>query len=120
MTLPELLARVEAATGPDPQLDGALDVALNGGDGEMYPARVTSSLDAAVALVERVLPGWRIQLFEDDDGWLCRVKKTSPYGLVAGDDLPRHKTAALALVAITLRALIAQAEPPETERREKG
>ena len=34
----------------------------------------TASLDAAVALVERVLPEWKKQLFENWDGlWIARV-----------------------------------------------
>ncbi len=60
----ELLRRVEAATGPDRKLDRAL-AALFGADvtqvGTNTIHRIgayTASIDAALALVERMLPGW--------------------------------------------------------------
>ena len=75
----KLLARVEAATGPDREIDGALAL-MEGwtfqkmkGDREPYWRKpgateywnrstlinYTASIDAALALVERMLPGWR-------------------------------------------------------------
>lgn len=66
----------------------------------------TSSLDAALGLVERVLPGWRVQLFEDDDGWLARLKRGNPYGLVALDELPRLPTAPLAVLIALISAIL--------------
>jgi hypothetical protein len=82
--LRELLARVESAAGPDRELDYAIhDIQMGGWlqehgyerskDGDGYvtdtppvegtsrccgPEEFTSSIDAAVALCERVLPGW--------------------------------------------------------------
>ena len=36
--------------------------------------RITSSVDAAIALAERVLPGWKRQLLEDFNGkWIARI-----------------------------------------------
>ncbi len=36
--------------------------------------RYTASVDAAIALAERVLPGWKRQLFEDFNGkWIARI-----------------------------------------------
>lgn len=137
-----LIERVEKATGPDREIDLAIDLALfpaseiaklmqfrrgldnnegmswdihhsgsvvfqkidhhgacyyNGG----YPlAKYTSSLDAAVALAERVLPGahWEIH---GDCSAMMRI------GPAAADDICVWKAAtpALALVAATLRAL---------------
>jgi len=79
--LRELLARVESATGGDCKLEDDIAISLLGwryhnfsdDHGEwrdehdkyaMCPDAYTSSIDAAVALCERVLPGW---------GWsVCR------------------------------------------------
>lgn len=75
--LRELKAKVNAATGPDRELDAQLSVhfglmsaehaeywlewiaGLGGScDAPVPPSPLTASMDAAVALVERVLPGW--------------------------------------------------------------
>jgi len=80
-----LLSRLQGLTAPDREVDAEIDTTLFGGETvwkqangtmEMYPASrraskthiggfanehvppVTASLDAAVALCERVLPGW--------------------------------------------------------------
>lgn len=85
----ELLSRIEQASGPDREIDAYIDVLLFGGETvwkqanytmEMYPASrrasknhiggfanehvplYTASLDATVALVERMLPGCEICL----------------------------------------------------------
>lgn len=87
--LEALLGRVEKLTGPDRKVDADLTAMLLNANivwhtdritGERYPEalmqsditadgllnppvhRYTASLDAAVALVERCLPGWRIDL----------------------------------------------------------
>jgi hypothetical protein len=59
--LSELLAKVQAASGPDRELDIANTKALVHGKFYQTPETAgpyTSSIDAALALVERVLPGW--------------------------------------------------------------
>lgn len=82
--LADLQARVEAATGPDRELDGAIEVAIRWLEagrvglkpehrapwksdkfGSVFDVSVsyaaqpfTRSIDAAIALVGRVLPGW--------------------------------------------------------------
>ena len=39
-----------------------------------YFPRYTASVDAVIALAERVLPGWKRQLFEDFNGkWIARI-----------------------------------------------
>lgn len=58
-----LIEQVKAATGPDDKLDYAVDEWLwrSGGKhhGEMDTLPpFTASIDAALALVERLLPGW--------------------------------------------------------------
>lgn len=84
--LTTLIAKLEAATGPDRELDVAISCAIDGrvlekrGNdrkewlylsgtdncrqdpgvfGQFLSPRFTASIDAAVALAERVLPGWR-------------------------------------------------------------
>ena len=66
MSLSDLTARVEAATGGDCELDAAIAQQfgeLHGkhghADEEVEIAKgYTSSLDATIGLVERLLPGW--------------------------------------------------------------
>jgi hypothetical protein len=52
----KLLKRVKAATGPDRELDDAICFAL----GWLGAPNLTESLEATIALVEEVLPGWVI------------------------------------------------------------
>jgi hypothetical protein len=133
--LADLLRRVEAAAGPDRELDEAIAFALcdehefvqlKGAPRGVGPTlyrfgshaphsalRVTASLDAALALVERVLPGA-----------ICGVDGIGPACLPEARVVPEHsgeevltqyeargRTPALALLAALLRALIAQQEP---------
>lgn len=85
MTYPDLIDRLEKAEGGDQDLSLAVNLALEGGEAVTYTANyimeprwairrqsanhvggfakepnypVTESLDAALALAERVLPGW--------------------------------------------------------------
>ena len=57
-----LLARVEAASGPDREINREIEHVVCGaprprpGFQMAYPSRYTESLDAAVALVERIKP----------------------------------------------------------------
>ena len=124
--LTELLSRVETATGSDVRLDGDIAVALGvfrpvqarhervfgnswhvkltGSVMFMAPA-YTASLDAALALVERVLPG---------AGWLCGVAQDhymaeifrTRYvsGVIPRMGYAEAPTPALALLAALLRA----------------
>jgi hypothetical protein len=59
MTKVDLLARLEALTGPDRQVDADIHthLMLPGAMIAQFP-RYTGSLEAAVALVEQMLPGW--------------------------------------------------------------
>lgn len=81
-----------------------------GNEGKFPVAALTTSLDAAVALCERVLPGWDWQIER-------LVSFDGPYALVELGDRPQVEAAtpALALVAATLRALAAR-QPEETGR----
>ena len=55
--LSDLLLRVEGATGPNFALEEEIDRVV-GKSGLVVPPAYTGSLDAALALVIRVLPGW--------------------------------------------------------------
>ncbi|MEB3419921.1 hypothetical protein ACFSDD_11115 [Salipiger marinus] len=103
-----LLAKVEAG-----ELDFRDDIALN----DNWPAKLCldktwqayqGSLDAAKALHEALLPGWRITAIQHASGrWRVAIS----------DPIPPHKETwalsedpALALLSCDLRALIAQEE----------
>lgn len=73
--LREIIERLEKLTGPDREVDAAILKHLgfhswagrmSYRDGPMWldfaSSEITASLDAAVALVEKMLPGWRICL----------------------------------------------------------
>ena len=120
-SLTDLLARVEAAQGPDRELDCAIFCATAASPFQSYypdcvlasqggfAARLeiddiekfTASLDAAVALMERVLPGW---------SWTLRSNSTAVLWSPQSDAhdremVARCATPALALLAAILRAL---------------
>lgn len=135
-----LIGRVKAANGPDRELDRAIGLAVGGwwatvdehgdaimcdGDrypdhpGSMYPA-LTESVDAALALVERLLPGWRVSIFgnhltgaKGGKGWrvgLQSPQKAKPDSLgfrwpKINADCLYAPTAPLAILAALLSAL---------------
>lgn len=124
--LRDLLVRVEAATGPDLELDGRIWCLRSGltfyrwdGAGVVWKcadgtirhsgseriSRYTASIDAAVALIERVLPHSLISLSNDHtEGWTAKVRLS--YG-------KRMATPALALLSALMKALIAREEQNE-------
>jgi hypothetical protein len=122
--LTELLERVKTATGSDRMLDLAIAQALNQpwqytGEPpqEIFCARFTSSLDAALALVERVFPAahWATGTVPDA-GWQD-AKPGEFYASTGAKWTERHygtgKTPALALLAALLSALAAQGDVGE-------
>lgn len=121
-----LLERVEKATGPDRDLDLDLAVALvpdvvclrhnrYTGDNETFTRwEYTASIDAALALVERVLPGFqeiRLQ-FSLPLGIYCTatIYKDTLTKEAGETFIAPNKSAPLAILAALLRALIAQAD----------
>jgi hypothetical protein len=115
--LTELLERVERASGEDNDLDALIGIHLAGfkptvrlghellGNERVVPAncpRYTASLDAALALVDRVLPGWcksAVDLRpEPCEGY---VWERGHVGNIQG----KAPTPALAVLAAMLRAL---------------
>ncbi|HET6518667.1 MAG TPA: hypothetical protein VFG47_02470 [Geminicoccaceae bacterium] len=95
--LSDLLQRVRAATGHDPDLDAAI-AGLEHRAAEV-PA-YTASVDACLALVHRALPGWGWHVGYDARGVI-------PYAAVS-KGRARHEAGAptvpLALLAAILRA----------------
>lgn len=114
--LTDLLARLEAAEGADRELDYRIFTAtapmeqFSPWDPKDRLNHFTASLDASLALVERVLPGWVRGVDENWDEanalyWtanLCRM--TGPAFAVEA----YAKTSALALLCAFVRALIAK------------
>lgn len=111
-----LLARLEAATGGSRLLDFKLDrwalaitsektgITAYGGEAEPY----TCSLDAAVALCERVKPGGWWMVEQDQEGAQARVgefQKSTAY-----DHYGTAPTPALALCIAVCRAKLAEAD----------
>lgn len=133
--LSALLARAESAKGPDRELDGEVWCAARGykfmnhtsqGEGFIYwhgtrqfrgeAERLTASLDATLALCERVLPGW-----DNDVMGIAQSLRGGPraYAGVWRDGLRGETeikadapTRSLALLAAMLKALLAQAGAP--------
>jgi hypothetical protein len=133
--LQALLARIEAAEGADREIDLAIGLALAGwevakhdlGHGDedyldtghmLYPwpasagqdyDAFTASLDAALALVERVLPGWTMacDATVPEMGIDWELFEPIPDGARFTGTHAKH---ALALLSALLRALIALSE----------
>lgn len=109
----DLIKRVESARGPDAELDTAIVVAL-GLENECpfwlhsryrtTPMRITGSLDDAVSLCERVLPGhfWGINsnkgIIGESIAWVAEIYTSEP-----AIEAKAHSPA-LALVLAILRA----------------
>lgn len=111
-TLRDLEKRLEEATGPDRALGFKLSIALQApkydGTAEQWfgnKSDPTRSIDAAIDLVERVLP---------DAEWFIEGPKPSVvtlHGVDVDEDLHVAASPALALCLALIRALIARGEP---------
>lgn len=112
--LRELLARVESATGPDRKLEYGIarmfiDHWKEYDEDEFYDnathcPRLTSSIDAAVQLCERVLPGWIWDVTSTGTSWVMTPGDSDEHFAASA------ATPAIALCAAILRAKIAQLE----------
>jgi hypothetical protein len=126
MSLTELIERVEKLEGPDSGVDLALAVGIGGFAWErrgpdrrewLYPTgrdwfhrldhapRYTASLDAALGLVERVLPGlymWRVEFDDEPTPYPCEARVFAEGHIEGGASA---KTPALTLILAMLRAL---------------
>lgn len=124
--LPSLLTRVQAATGPDRELDEAIgkwlwakgynpwDCFNYNKDRDVHGKPFTSSIDAALALVEKLLPGWRyamasVVLGKDEHDHVPWCGLAGPYSSCTFNDHEgRATTPPLAILAALLSALIAK------------
>ncbi len=144
--LTELLGRVEAATGPDRELDAAIasmiryhpygpfhwldkspeavyapthagwmGFTLPGEDGPRdawASPEYTASVDAAIALVERVLPGQHLTMGQNvhHHYWLCTFNYLNDDGEPASNAQGMHKSSLpLAILSALLSALTTEA-----------
>lgn len=101
--LAALIARVEAATGPNFDLECHIGSAVEPERMAWcgYPPNYTHSLDAALSLVERVLPGCEVRIDRKEDA-TGRASAHRDGGSIASASAP---TPALALVLATLKAI---------------
>lgn len=109
--LNELLERVSSATGPDRELDRdicielAIDMATDDGAvGWKSPPHFTASTDAALALVERVLPAGWPDVLREAISELSRRHSWNITFPVAG----QREELSLAILAALLSALISK------------
>jgi hypothetical protein len=106
--LTSLLSRVEGCTGADPDVDHLLHDLWPDGDGA---PNYSASLDAALALVERVRPGWDVVIGTSDYPSGQPWARIYPQGhMHKGSGDVEAKTPALALLAALLKSLIGEGE----------
>lgn len=106
--LSSLIARLEKAEGPSVELDYLLSEEFRGT--RLGAPDYTASIDDAVSLAERVLPGWFFEhigndaIGEDSDmAWLGWTVELSP-GMALGAQ-GQAKSLPVAICLATLRAL---------------
>lgn len=105
MTLRDLLERVERATGPDRELDRAIWKACGIDYRQSVTQPITESVDAALALIGRVLPEWWWTVGQSAPTGFASATVARKGGTVRSVSAP---TPALALCAALLAALIEQ------------
>jgi hypothetical protein len=137
----DIIERLEKATEPDPRLNGLIAMAVGsmpmeamfmetdawgersdtwylggfGGYTFLIPDECTASIDAAIALVERMLPDWDLQLFkrQSKGGWMARLKgprcQLFCTKIVDGEE-QRVGTAPIAILLALFRALDVERE----------
>lgn len=136
--LDELIEKLEKAEGPNYRLEidifklfnpeyaeyvegrGGL-VHVNDGEDQRVLSNVrapnyTASLDAAVALAERVLPGWRWAVTSRGTAWCNTADLPTPSIHLRAD----AATPALALCLATLKAVRAHMHPRDREEQNDG
>jgi len=123
-TLEALLRRVKKADGPDRELDLAIAVALvpdvlvsihdreTGTNKPHTYWQYTASIDAAIALMQQVLPGWNWSVMSQRPRG--KPMAIARIGRMIGDDVEGfdavHDQVPLAILSALLRTLIAQSK----------
>ena len=103
-----IISRLEAATGPNYEIECSIHE-MCGEQRPIIPSPYTASLEAAIALVERMLPGWRKSVGENlhHGYWQGRVYRFQDDDIF--ERYGHHDTApAIALLLAMFRALEAQ------------
>lgn len=113
MTLDSIIERLEKATGPNYELEREIQEALEPDRKIHVPRPYTASVDAAIALAGKVLPGWNFTLSSRQayvhrpcadvasDAWI-EDNNNSEYAEASGGTLP------IALCLVILTALKAK------------
>lgn len=113
--LAALLVRVEAAEGADREIDKAINLAIGRDNRFHQDAGYTRSLDSALALCGRILPGryWRAAELTPGEVSGMRPPGNQEFWATVGPAGAQEQafgfTPALALIAAMLRALLALA-----------
>lgn len=125
MKIKELLERVEGLSGPDREVDAAIIKALGfhswagrmsyrDADGvrmwDFGSSEITASIDAAIALVERKLPGWAWKVIREEGYNGCVIRNAPKLEIVAPSVSCHGPTLPLAIISALLRALLAKGE----------
>lgn len=108
--LRDLLERIEAATGPDRELDYLIANSIGDWGPVDDPFPLTASIDAALALVEKMLPGCLWEVNGGDPQALSRPlatiwpasNNTVQLEIKARGNTPQH-----AILSALIRALLA-------------
>jgi hypothetical protein len=100
-TITSLIEKLEGAEVGSRELDCAIWTATGGWDHVGRPPTFSTSLDAALALAERMLPGWDWQIVKgsEEEAYVA----LQPHGAAFGHEV-QAATPALALCAAILRA----------------
>ncbi|TPJ70498.1 MULTISPECIES: hypothetical protein [unclassified Mesorhizobium] len=113
--LTELIGRLEKLTGPDAHLDIEIWEAIGGWPSReyrsvdyprLYGTPLTGSIDAAVALVERLLPGWNWLVHTSGGGAFEACLYSPDHNEHSGREIEKMgPTPAIALCIALLKAL---------------
>lgn len=116
----DLITRLSKLDAPDREVDAQIDRALGlhvdvgefSGPWTRYPepdhyrqtTPYTASVDAAIALAERMLPGWHWSIYDTDGVGRCNAQMERPDFTGAEDFDGTGATPAIALLIALLRA----------------
>ncbi len=114
MTSPDLsnlIERCRKATGPDRDIDCAIEAWLHHNGGSPYAdynvvPTITGSMDVVTALIEKKLPGWEMAFGtcgQNNCPWACLTEPREPFREFASD-APTMEIAALEAFLLALQS----------------
>lgn len=111
-----LIEKLKAATGPSAELDGEIWLQFGSDAGVGRAWNYTASIDAALALVEEVLPGWSWVLNKQAEFslWTEEFVGTLPRRQIDSD----HKSPAIAILIALLNEIQGEQTQPQTKTQE--